>query len=294
MKNHLMRHFLLLLPVVAAASLIAQSDLLDLYIQPDVSSKAVGRVALDDPMLGQPTPVLEDAKAALGWHYANFEGEVDGFVPDAKIGKDLLPVDNAIVFSEASRESTVLGVYRTGDSIEVVDTGIWWKIRVKKGFPVYFVLDVPSPLPAVTGVAEEPVAEPVTEAEPSLTIVEEPAPTITEQPVRDEPVTAPAPRVSDSVQVAQTSLPRPGVLGQSYEGIFKQSKRGFGIRKPKTAYYLESGDGKRIAWIDTDEIVLPGSLQNFINRRVVIHGERTSDRKKSSNSIIHARNMRLK
>ncbi|MEX0324371.1 MAG: SH3 domain-containing protein [Puniceicoccaceae bacterium] len=290
MKNILMRHLLLLLPVVAAANLIAQSNTVDLYIQPDVSSKAVGKVALDDPTLGQPTPVLEEAKAALGWHYANYEGEVDGFVPDSKIGKDLLPVDNAIIFSEASRESTVLGVYRTGDSIEVVDTGIWWKLRVKKGFPVYFVLDAPSPIPAVTGVSDEVTPAP----EPSLTLIEEPEPVITDASVEDQPVITPGTTVTDSVQVAQTSLPRPGILGQSYEGIFKQSKRGFGIRKPKTAYYLESIAGKRIAWIDTDEIVLPGSMQNFINRRVVIHGERTTDAKNSNNSIIHARNMRLK
>lgn len=292
MKNNLMRHCMLLLPLVAVANLIAQSATVDLYIQPDISSKAMGQVTLDDPMLGQPTPVMEESKAALGWQYANYEGEVDGFVPDAKIGKDLLPVDNAIIFSEASRESTVLGVYKTGDSIEVVDTGLWWKLKIKKGFPVYFILDAPSPIPAVTGVADQvDIAQP----EPALTLIEEPEPVITESPAMDQPVAAASPAtITDTVQVAQTSLPRPGVLGQSYEGIFKQSKRGFGIRKPKMAYYLESADGKRIAWVDTDKIVLPGSMRNFINRRVVIHGERTSDAKTSRNSVIHARNMRLR
>jgi hypothetical protein len=274
MKKFKTRLLLFLLPVAIPGILIGQADLIDIHISPDVQSPRVDSISLDDLRLGQPTPVLDEAKAALGWHFANFTGEAEGYVPDAKIGKDLLPVDNTLVYSGPSEDSTVLAVYQFGDDLEVLDTGLWWKVRFEGGFPVYFVLDTPPPLPAVTATVEPAtVPAPVIEAAP---LVEAGGSALV--------TTLPA-------QAMEVENPRPGVIGQSYHGTFKRSKKRFGLFKPKAAFYLEDASGDRIAWLDMKEIVVPGSIKSYLDEQVVIHGERS---RLKSDWIIHARNMRLK
>jgi len=276
-------------------ALTAQEEQLRVYLQPDIDSRLIATTSLEDERLGQPAPVLDEAKAALGWHFADFMDTIEGFIPDAKIGKDLLPVNDTVIRAAATEESPVLGVYRDGDAIEIVETGTWWKIRTRLAFPVYFVLDSPSPLPPVTAsaIVEEPVPEEPTPGEPAplveLPAEEAPAPVIREDPIFDggegsmDPVVAPG----------STRPTPPEFLGQSYTGIFKQSKRRLGLFKPRAPFFLEGADGRRIAWVDTSSVVIPGSLQSYLNHEVVIHGERDL-LENSSDWIIRARNMRRK
>jgi len=147
MKKILTRLLLPLLLATAGGTLRGQATQVEVYLKPDIESKNLGTMSLQDPRLGQATPVLEDAKAALGWHFADFTGMVDGYVPDAKIGKDLMPVDNAMIYSEPSTNGIVLGTYHQGVEIEIIDTGAWWHIRYGGSVPVYFVLDTPPPCP---------------------------------------------------------------------------------------------------------------------------------------------------
>jgi hypothetical protein len=278
MKDHKTRLLLFLLPLMPVAALSGQTELIDLYLGPDIQSEKVTRVSLEDPRLGQPTPVLDEAKAALGWHFADFSGETEGYVPDAKIGKDLLPVDNTIIYSGPSESSSVLGVYQFGQDLEVIDTGIWWKVRFSGGFPVYFLLDEPAPLPAVTAAAAAPV-----EAAPP--VIEEAPLVVTDAPAAVAATTLPA--LLDDTD----DNPRPGVIGQSYHGTFKRSQKHLGLFAPKAPYYLEDAGGDRIAWVDVSEIVIPGSIKDFLDEQVIIHGERS---RLKSDWIIHAQNMRLK
>lgn len=282
MKNTLMRPLLLVALALPGWSLSGQDESLELYIQPDIQAKEVGRATPDDPRLGQPTPVLDEAKAALGWHFAEYTDEVEGFVPDAKIGKDLLPVDDTVIRAGPSSDSPVLGVYKTGDEIEVLDTGNWWKIRSEMTFPVYFVLDTPPPLPPVTGFADDSMEE----LPPEPVLVE---PVITESTIIDA-----GSESLDPIRPKESTRPaRPDVMGQSYAGTFKQSKKFLGLFKPKAPFYLEGPDGKRIAWVDTDNVVVPSSLKAYLEKTVIIHGER--DYLSSSGDwIIRARNMRFR
>jgi len=273
-----LKHLLLALFLGASSGILSgQSAPLDLYLKPDIKSPSIGRTTLSDPRLGQATPVMDDAKAALGWHFADYSGMVDAYVQDAKIGKDMLPVDDALIYAGPSEDSPVIGTYRTGSPIEIVDTGVWWKLRFGGGIPVYFVLDTPPPLPAVTGFAEDAPAP----AE---------GPVIVSSTVVDNGSTA---ATSSIVLSESKENPRPGVVGQSYQGTFRQSKRALGLFKPKAPFYLEAADGNRIAWVDTTEIVIPGSMKAFLDQQVIIHGERTQA-ESSRDWIIHARNMRLK
>lgn len=258
-----------LLPALTGAPMV------DLFLETDAQSARLDSVSLDDPRLGQATPVLDEEMAALGWHFADFKGEVDGYVQDAKIGKDMLPVENAVIFSGPSTQSPVLGIYKDSDPIEVVDTGEWWKLRYGGGFPVYFVLQTPPPLPPVTAEAE--AAPLALAATPAPALIDEPAGTST----------------GGVVSMPKDSPPPPGVVGQRYEGTFKRSKPFLGVVKPKTPFFLEGVDGDRLAWVDTSAIVVPGSMKDFVDKQVIIHGERTKAGS-SKDWIIHARNMRLK
>lgn len=287
MKNYKMRLLMLTGLLLSAGMLPGQSgDTIDLFIQPDTDSRRISSVSLDSPQLGQAAPVMDEAKAALGWHYADFTDTISGYVQDEKIGKDLLPVEDAIIYSAPSTDSPVLGVYNFGENVEILDTGSWWTISVKMSFPVYFSMDSPAPLPAVTGEAEGAlVAVDPAEAETREAILFE-----------DQPIVDSTAGTGSSVPLAVESRERsvePDVLGQSYHGTFRKSKRSFGLFKPKAPFYLEGSNGKRIAWMDTDNIVLPGSLNQFLDKTVIVHGAR--DYLSSSKDwIIRARNMRIK
>ena len=246
---------------------------LALYSAPDIYSTKVETIRVGDPRLGPASPVLDEAKAALGWQYADFIGPVTGYVPDAKIGKDLLPVDNCLVRAKPGADSAVLCVYNFGDPIEVLDTGPWWKVRIETTFPVYFVAESPAPLPPVTGEAAAPLA---------LAEVEE-------APAADVPE---AVLVPPAAPVAKDTIrPRPGVVGQSYEGVFRKAKRRFGLLQPKEEFLLEGPDGKRLAWVKLEGAIITGSIKAYFDQPVIIHGERIQI-EDSRQYIIYARNIR--
>jgi hypothetical protein len=278
------------LPLLGFAGLLGgqESGGVELFIQPDIQSEVVATVPIEDPRLSQPQPVMDEARAALGWHFADFRDIVEGYVPDRKIGKDLLPVDNALIHAAPADSSPVLDVYRDGDEIEILDRGPWWKLRLETSFPVYFLLETPAVLPPVTaqaGDALEPLG-PAPAPEPATaTIIETPA--MDADPAETSPTIQPAPSPADRRSVA------PEVTGQTYEGRFKRSGKRFGLFAPRAPFYLADASGKRIAWIDTTGIVIPGSLKSFIDQRVIIYGERDF-LPGSGDRIIRARNMRIK
>jgi len=269
MKNTTIRSTFLLLPLILAGSLHLQSASMDLYLQPDLQSEKLQTVESGDPRLGPAAPVLDEISAAIGWHFAEFKGTINGFVPDSKIGKDLFPVDDAIIYSSPSSSSPVITVYHTGDEMEIIDTGAWWEVRLDTSFPVYFLTDPPSELLPVTGVAADSIiiddTSGMDESQPSgITLPENPFPQ------------SPA-----------------DVTGQSYQGVFMKSKKSFGLFAPKAPFYLKDPAGGRIAWVDLSGLIATGTVNQFLNKTVLIHGEREFDAS-TKEWIIHARNMRVK
>ncbi|MFO7726602.1 MAG: hypothetical protein R6V45_13785 [Oceanipulchritudo sp.] len=270
--------------LLPAGILLAQEARVDLYLEPDIASQWVASVSLDDPRLGTPAPVMDEARAAIGWQVAEFEGPVTGYVPDAKIGKDLLPVDNTPIYSQPEADSPVLGLYRDADRLEIIDTGNWWKLEIETVFPVYFVLDSIPALPPVSG---EAIVELDQDPRPDSD------PVIFETPPLG---TAPSARAAESGEQETRPLPAPvspGLTGKSFEGTFMESQRRFGLFSPKEPFFLADSRGRRIAWIDTSEILVPGSLRAFLGKRVIIHGKRKY-LQPSGDWILQARNMRLK
>lgn len=279
-------------PILSAGALLGCASLcaqdgpeLDLYLQPDTDSTLLERIQPGDPRLGEAEPVMDEALAILGWQYASFTTEIRGFVPDMEIGKDLLPVESAPIYAMPSSSSPILTTYHDGMEVSIIERGAWWTVEMETTIPVYFVLeDTPAPLPPVTATAETPALEELP--------VEAPPPVIS-TPAVDVPADSASPGSLGTASARPQQRPAPDVLGQSYEGTFRKSQRRLGLFAPKAPFYLEDGRGDRIAWIDTSEIVIPGSLKNFLDEPVIIFGERDF-LPGSRDWIIRARNMRHK
>lgn len=258
----------LLLSVCLAGTATMLSGAIELYLQPDLQSEILETVEDGDQRLGSPAPVLDEVAASVGWHFAEFNGTINGYVPDAKIGKDLFPVDNAIIYSGPSSDSPVITVYRTGDNLEIIDTGVWWEVRLTTAFPVYFLVDPLSSPPVIT----------------TSTLDDDPLMSQT------EPVTQPS-----GIVIPEKTYPEvPGdVTGQVYQGVLVKAKKSLGLFTPKAPFYLKDPSGGRIAWLDTSRWIGSGTLNDFIGKPVLIHGEREFDAS-SKEWIIHVRNMRVK
>ncbi len=282
MKNTQTRILLILSAFIPLSAVLGQSTNLDLYINPDIYSKKIASTKLDDPRLGTPSPVLDDAKAALGWQFADFTGTVEGYVPDAKIGKDMFPVNNTIIRAQPGEGSAALGVYTFGNPMEIIDTGLWWKIQVEATFPVYFVMDTLPPVPLAPSISDSNMA--TADIEPSAGMIDDTTLFDTSVVVADGGV----PPVSI---IERTPEPRKGVVAQYYTGILHRSKHRIGLFKAKAPYYLEGANGKRLLWVDFGEIIMPGSINEFLGRDVIINGEPTQD-EKSKQWILHVRTIR--
>jgi hypothetical protein len=274
----------------------AQNGIVTLYEKPDVRAPVVAKAGLKDPRLSEASPVFDEAKAALGWQVANFEIETTGYVADSSIGKDLLPVENALVRAVPRESALVLGTVVADASMEVLDTGPYWEVRLTVARPVYFLPPDPPALPPVTASAPAAAAAPPPERAEARTQPAPASPVITEDPVVDRTVppsagvtAAPAAPATTGTASTAPSL----AIGQSFEGVFKRTSGFMGLFRPPYPFALENANGRRIAYVDVAEIVLPGSLKNYLGERVIVYGPRRQH-KDSDEWVILARNMRLK
>ena len=274
MKNSIQSRLLLMIAAALTSQLPAQETLLKLYLRPEAAPSPLATVAPDDIRLGAAVAVPELDLADQGWRFADFTGEVVGYVPDAKIGKDLLPVDGALIQAGPSADAPVLGTYSDGDPLQIVDTGVWWTVRWTGTFPVFFKASAPEPLPPVTVEGPETLSGDRYLA-PENSRLSQPATT----------------GGSSIILTERQRTPSEGI-GQNYEGIFRQSKARMGLFKPKAPFFLEAADGSRIAWIDTQDVIISGTLKNFFDKPVVIYGE--MEALSSRDWILRARNLREK
>lgn len=216
-------------------SLALAEPVLDLRVQPDPTSKRISFIPPTDPSLGPATPVDDPAKAAEGWRSAAFTRSLRGFIHRSSMGPDNRPQQGAAIFSMPINNSQAIGTCLNGDAIEVLSQGEWNEVRIQRQTIVYFI----EPGPATT--ATSPTAT---------------SPTAAAAPAR-EPVREPV-------------VPR--ALRQDFSGTFQLATARLGLFAAPTPFVLVDDKGKRIAHVDTANIVVSGSLQSFIGKPVVIHG----------------------
>ena len=273
--NHSVRLSLLMVALGANA----QTGILTLYEEPDVKAPVVAKAGLEDPRLGSASAVFDEAKAALGWQVADFEIQTTGFVADDRIGKDLVPVENALVRAAPRETAPVLGTVVPGEPMEVLDNGPFWEVRLTVARPVYFLPPDPPALPPVTAAAPAP-ASPVITEDPVVDRTPPPATGVAAAP------TTPAPEEAASTAAGLA-------IGQSFEGVFERTSGFMGLFRPPYPFAIENVNGRRIAYVDVSEIVLPGSLKSYLGERVIVYGPRRQH-KDSDEWVILARNMRIK
>ena len=82
--------------------------------------------------------------------------------------------------------------------------------------------------------------------------------------------------------------PRIGVVSRSYSGQLLRSKRSIRSLRPKASYQLVSEKGRRLIWVDFDEIIMPGTIERYIGRNVLLRGEPVQD-ENSGDWIVYVR-----
>lgn len=265
--------------LLAAGSPLALTGSLILYNAPDANSEQLGSSVANSPDLTEARPVDTPGLATQGWFTAEYRSMITGFVSDAEIGKDLLPVENAPVLESPDPEASVLTTYQDGQEIEILDRGLFWKVRISMILPVYYQVK-----PQVTSGTQEP-AGPGTGTGLVFPQSESPGESKIERPALDS-----GGLVSSRRQGSR--LAPIAMRSQPFEGVFKQARGTLGIGRPRFAYMLEDSDGKRIAWVDHTQMLFTGAFPDFLNRRVVIFGDWDTDLNPRDRVII-GRNMRL-
>lgn len=285
--------FLFLIPWNGLLS--AESRTVQLYAEPDTSAAIVASLPLDSPLLGEPVPVFNSSLAALGWQVAPFTATRTGFIADSEIGKDLAPVPHAVLREAPSPTAPVLGTCLPDASAEILDRGPFWKVETTVEFPVYLL---PAQAPALpTPPPDSPDPDNTTaQSEPAQLLPEpEPAPQPTPTVIQTAPVVdAPATPAAQQ-PVADQTAPSPKAYANTtalFQGTFQRASRGFlGLRNPPFPFILEDDSGRRIGYVDTESILISGSLRNFLGQPVLLRAVRSYD-DQTKEWILHARHMR--
>lgn len=241
-----------------------------LYLEPDRETEAVAELEADDERLVTAESVMDEPRQAEGWYWFEYEGTFTGFVQNKEIGKDLEVKPGAFVFLRPTETSPVLATIEKGDTTELIWAGDWTEIRFTKAVPVYFQ-KFPSVFPEI-------VPQIGTDSTP---------PALDERVVSSDYV---APEIGRAAAVS--SGPSAGGIPRYFEGVFEQSKQSIG-REPKYRYQIVGSDGKRIAFVETEAILISTSLEKFIGREVILYGDVTTI-KKSKIIVVNARTLRLR
>ncbi|MCD8483185.1 MAG: hypothetical protein LR015_11275 [Verrucomicrobia bacterium] len=253
-----------------------------LHTSPDLESPVVLTIELPNPDIVRldPDPA---APMPAGWHRYLWEGGLTGFVPVAEIGKDLEPVAGAPLHQRASADSPVLWIISEDDSVEVLETGDWWRVFVDSPIPLY-ALTVARP--EMDLVALEEILAPVEQPE----VVDVQANTVS-----GAPLTVPQTLQRPAVPIGTISSGGHGSAAGVpvlYEGVVRRSQdRPFS--RPPYPFQLVTAEGRRVAWLDTRDLVLSGTMAEWIGQTVLVVGEE-SVRGNTGEIVVRVRSLRRK
>lgn len=84
-------------------------------------------------------------------------------------------------------------------------------------------------------------------------------------------------------------------LAQSIEGELRRARNRMLFFPPPHPFELTDTEGKRMAWVNLHNAIYSGSIGQFLQKRVVIHGEIVTPEDESArNSVIEAKKLRLR
>ncbi|MEZ5276186.1 MAG: hypothetical protein R3F07_07400 [Opitutaceae bacterium] len=176
-----------------------------------------------------------------GWSAIRFEADYQGYVNNNEVLKNLTAEVGAGVLMEASLEAPLLTVVEMDDITQVTDvTGEWSRIIIRK--PLVGYIDA-----GAVAESEAPVAQVAAAA------AIEPTPAVLPPP----PMT--------------TAAPNADVAPILMNGRLERTRRVFG-RGPDQEYQLIGKEGKVIAYLETDSLILTEPVDAFLGLVVNVFG----------------------
>lgn len=299
-----------LVPIVFGilpALLSAQEAGIPVFLEPIANATRVATIAPDQVNLIESYPVLDDAKAADGWMFAEYQGTFAGFVDPSAVTKGLRVQSNTPVYLRPDNRSPVLALIQSDDPVEILQVGTdWVEIEFEKLVPVYYqdpsVVGYPqadtrpqteTPQPREPRPTEQPDEEPIP-VEPLMRAGNkqpEPEPE-TLEPIRTPPQIDVSPGLNPNRESALVPEGSPASdIPRSIEGKLVRSSRLFGFN-PKYEFELKAPGGKRLAWVDLSG-VLVSSLAPYVGNQVRIYGEIQST-SEGNPPVVFARTLRLR
>lgn len=246
--------------IVLALACTAHGDIdpatVTLYLQPSEQAPTVGAVAADDPVITTAAPVMDEEAARLGWHWNERTGTYRGYIDPERVGKDLRLLGPTVVLLSPTPGSPVLATLSTENEIEIVGqpSTYWLEIEFEHPVPVYF-LARPEPVAATT----------VTEVINVVEASEDPQQPVAIEIVEVEIITSPD--LARQAQSTQAGIPR------YFQGILRPYRPSpLNFDPPPFVYQLETPQGTRIAFVDLRQTIITGSMDQYINRSVLILG----------------------
>lgn len=258
-----MKNLLLCLVFLLFVHALPGVDSITLYFEPDTEAAVATEIDTGNSALERAEPVLEAAKQEQGWLWMEYVVTFNGFVKNEEIGKNLAVNTGAFVRLRPDGASPVLTIIEKDDVADIIHVGDWAEIELTKAVPVYL--------------QKSASASPVAEVAQTLILDVEPA---VSRPV----VTTGGP--------VKTVVHSGSIQSPNFEGTLKPYRRLFRLPS-KYSLKLVDERGKRIALVDDERLLISGSLNDYLGRRVVIFGV-MEPIKEPKSYVIKATAMRLK
>ncbi len=211
-----------------------------LYFEPDTEAAIAAEISPNDPALDRAEPVLEAVKREQGWLWMEHVVNFNGFVKNEEIGKNLSVKTGVYVRLRPDDVSPILTIIEELDVTDLISVGDWSEIGLTKAVPVYLQKSA--------------------SVSPSTPVVR--ASTVDARPAVSAPRVSPG-RVKT---VASRDIQPP-----HFEGTLKPYRNFFRLPS-KYSLKLVDERGKFIAFVDDKNLLINGSLHDYLGRPVVIYG----------------------
>ena len=248
---------LFLMATVAGA---AGQEVVSLYLKDDPTSYQVTTLPADDPRLANASAVPYASDQDTVWKWLELNQTFIGHVRKSYVTKGLTVQVGAPIYFVPGDEDAFLTILEDGGDAEVLEAvGDWVRISVNATIPVYFESDTPA-----TPISDEPVVLNETIQQPETETSYEVGSAV----VQDDPVTY------EPVDLAPAS-PYPGEsIDRILEGKLMPYKPFFKNPWNKPAYQWEilNRKKKRIAFVDTSNLILDRPLESFQGLQVSLAG----------------------
>lgn len=265
---------------LAGSTAMAQE--VGLRFEPDLTTPSFATAKADDPLLRQAQAPTELGLLEKGWRVVMRPGEYTGWVERSDLNKDLTVKPGAVIHLRPDKISPAMSTMAQGDAVEALAVSDWVQVKLAKPVPVWFVLPEYAPVAEVAG---RPAPLPVLPPPPAPAVAAVPAPAAAPDPTPAVvPAAVPAPvetRAAPSTPAGARTRPTPmgaeasgGPIAEYFDGFLRAVPSS--LLGPGRRYTLQLVDaqGRRLAFLDTTNVLVNGPLSSFLERHVQVYGQR--------------------